>query len=306
MKKVVITGGNGQLGLSIRTLIARYPQLEAQFADLDELDITDRRRTEAYFNSRPCDVLINCAAFTNVDLAESHPEEAFRANAEGVCNLASAASVHGFRIVHISTDYVFDGTGTVAYKETDCPSPRSVYGRTKAEGENFLRKLHPEAVIIRTSWLYSEFGHNFFLTMRQRALSGLPVSVVEDQIGSPTLASDLAGAILTVITHKNWIPGIYHYSGEGETTWYGFARRIYESCGAPASLVTPVSTSEYIKTAGQTEDASGTKKIIAPRPAFSLLDKTKIKKTFGVEITRWEESMDALTRKMKIQHNGAK
>lgn len=277
---VVVTGGDGQLGRTLKDVLGKDPRLEPLFIDKAELDICEKADVERYFESNKADIIINCAAYTAVDKAEEETESAHKINCEGVLNLALAAKRHGIRMVQISTDYVFSGDKGEPYKETDETKPATVYGKTKREGEEKLLEHLPDAIIIRTSWLYSRYGKNFMLTMRERALGGREARVVNDQTGAPTNAMDLAKVLLEIIVSKNWEPGIYHYSNGGCTSWFDFARKIYAKYGADPNLVTPVSTEEY-----------GAK---AKRPLNSCLDTTKIKETFKIEIPDWEDSLDAI------------
>lgn len=274
--KLLVTGGNGQLGQSFKEII-RQGNVEAEFIDIEELDLTDKTAVEAYFQNQKIDILINCAAYTAVDRAESEPEKAEAINVTAVENIATAAKNHNFKIIHISTDYVFDGEKKEGYVETDIPNPQSVYGKTKLKGEKTLSEKLPDAIIIRTAWLYSNYGRNFYLTMRGKALKGDKVGVVGDQTGSPTNAEDLASAIMEIILSGKWEAGTYHYSNGGKTTWYEFTREIYRMSAADPDLVSMISSSEY--------------KSAARRPANSLLDKTKIIDTFGIEIPEWRESL---------------
>ena len=274
--KLLVTGGKGQLGQSFKEII-RQRNVEPEFIDIEELDLTEKTAVEAYFQNQKIDILINCAAYTAVDRAESEPEKAEAINVTAVENLAEAAKNHNFKIIHISTDYVFDGEKKEGYVETDIPNPQSVYGKTKLKGEKTLSEKLPDAIIIRTAWLYSNYRRNFYLTMRSKALKGDRVSIVGDQTGSPTNAEDLASAIMEIILSGIWEAGTYHYSNGGKTTWYEFTREIYRMSGADPDLVSMISSSEYNSA--------------ARRPANSLLDKTKIIDTFGIEIPEWAESL---------------
>lgn len=276
--RILITGGKGQLGQSLKQVLKNRRDIQASFIDLEELDLTDSKAVESYFQSHYCDVLVNCAAYTAVDRAEEEPERAESINVTGTENIALASKRHGFRIIHISTDYVFDGESQIPYRESDPTAPQSVYGRTKLEGENRLFTHNPQSIVIRTAWLYSLYGRNFFLTMRERALRGEAVRVVDDQTGTPTYAEDLAETILKIADSSEWLPGIYNYSNKGITTWYDFTREIYRLHGAdPDVLVSRIKTEEL--------------NCAARRPKYSLLDKTKIKETFNINVPSWEESL---------------
>lgn len=283
MMKILVTGGRGQLGQALRNETAHSGQIQnigltVSFLDHETLDLTDKVKVEDYFASNVFDVVINCAAYTNVDKAETDREGAIRGNVEIVENIASIARKMGTRLIHISTDYVFDGRSMEPYKESDPTNPQSVYGKTKLEGEKRLMDECPDAVIVRTAWLYSSYGRNFYLTMRNKALAGESVRVVNDQTGCPTLADDLASTLLKIATVKEWKPGVYHYSNEGTpTTWHEFTKEIYHLHGADSEAVKPISAEEYGAP--------------APRPKYSVLDTNKIKEAFGIEIPEWKESL---------------
>lgn len=281
--RLLITGGKGQLGSSLREILESRGDHESKFIDIDELDITERHSVEDFFSENSFDILINCAAYTAVDKAETERSLATAVNVSAIENLATAAKKYGFRVIHISTDYVFDGKSHIPYKETDQPNPRTVYGKTKLEGERMLQSILPDSIIIRTAWLYSLYGRNFFLTMKGKALRREEARVVDDQIGTPTYAPDLAAAIMKIIDSDNWEAGIFHFSNEGKTTWFDFTRRIYELYGLPESLVSPIKSSEL--------------KNAAPRPAYSLLDKSKISSVYDIKIPGWEESLKRAVEK---------
>lgn len=269
-KKLVITGGNGQLGRSIRDSIIKYPNLKGVFIDVETLDLTDANAVKEYFESNPFDFVVNCAAYTAVDKAETDAGAAEAINVRAVRNIAIAAVKNGFRVMHISTDYVFDGESSTPYKETDTTNPQTVYGQTKLQGERELIRHAPESMVIRTAWLYSNYGKNFFLTMKAKALAGEKVRVVADQRGCPTEASSLADVILRVIAEDKWHPGIYHFTGREEMSWYDFTRDIYKMVGADPELVSAITTSEF--------------PALAKRPKYSVLDNTKIRNLLGPTI----------------------
>ena len=281
--KLIITGGNGQLGMSLRELLESREDIDATFIDIEDLDLTNRNDVCQYFKKYQCDILVNCAAYTAVDKAESEIDKAESVNIKAVRNIAEAAVDNSFKIIHISTDYVFDGEKESAYEETDIPNPKTIYGKTKLEGEKILLSILPEAIIIRTAWLYSLYGKNFFLTMKGKAMRRETARVVDDQIGSPTNAEDLACTIIQIIYSKDWKPGIFHFSNLGETTWFDFTREIYKLYGADENLISPIKTSELNSP--------------AQRPKYSILDKTKIKKTYKIEIPFWEESIKKIVTK---------
>lgn len=282
--KLLVTGANGQLGLSLKRILDDDKEIEAVFTDVADLDITDYEAVDAFMTSGKFDVVVNCAAYTAVDRAESDDLLAARINTEAVGNIARAASRLGARVVHISTDYVFSGENSRPYVENDVPDPRSIYGRTKLEGEGILTSICPDAVIIRTAWLYSEFGNNFAKTMLRIAAEGKPIRVVADQVGTPTYAGDLAEAIHIILHAPQWLPGIYHFTDEGVASWYDFAMAIFRLAGVDAD-VTPVTTREYPTP--------------ARRPQYSVLSKVKIKKTFNFRIPYWQNSLAKCLKSMK-------
>ncbi len=276
MKKILVTGSNGQLGSSLRLRFGNDPDIEAVYTDYDTLDITDREAVEKYIGENRFDIIVNCAAYTAVDKAETDAILAAALNTGAVGNLAEAAVKSGTKVIHISTDYVFSGQSFRPYEENDEPYPQGIYGRTKLEGEALLTSFCQNAMIIRTAWLYSEFGKNFVKTMLQLAGTRPEINVVADQIGSPTYAGDLAEAIHSIISSGNWIPGIYHYTDEGVASWYDFTKAIFEIAGRNVK-VNPIPTSAYPTP--------------ARRPLYSVLSKTKIKNTYGLDIPYWRDSL---------------
>lgn len=278
---IVVTGAKGQLGKSLQDIFRKIPDFKVKYIDIEDLDLTDSFQVEKYFQqNNGFDYLINCAAYTAVDKAEVEPGKAESVNSDAVENIARAAADKGFRIIHISTDYVFSGDVINPYKETDVPNPKTVYGETKLKGERKLLEIAPDSIIIRTSWLYSKYCKNFYITMRDKALKGEAVRVVNDQKGTPTNASDLAETILAIITAEQWRPGIYNFSNEGETTWYDFTKEIYGLVRNNPGLVSSTTTEEF--------------KSLARRPKYSVLDKTKIKNTYRIKISDWRESLKRL------------
>ena len=273
---ILITGCNGQLGNEIQLLQAQYAQHTWFNTDVNELDITDKAAIERFVETNEIDGIVNCAAYTAVDKAESDPQLARKLNADAPAFLAEAVAKRGGWMVQVSTDYVFNGTKHTPYVETDEPCPNSVYGQTKLEGEQAVSKLCPNAMIIRTAWLYSEFGNNFVKTMIRLGREREQLGVIFDQVGTPTYAHDLATAIMTAID-KGIKPGVYHFSNEGVTSWYDFTKSIHRLSGINTCQVSPLHTAEYPTPAS--------------RPAYSVLDKTKIKDAYGIEIPHWEESL---------------
>ncbi len=278
MPNVLITGGNGQLGSELRELSGGYPEHRYFFTDRDELDISDVDAVETFVRTNGIEVIVNCAAYTAVDKAESDAEAADRINHLAAGFLARAARAHGAKLVHISTDYVFDGTGHRPYVESDPTAPASVYGRTKCDGEAAVLRINPTgSIIIRTSWVYSSYGANFVKTMLRLGKERERLGVIFDQVGTPTYAKDLAQAVLDIIPHLG-SEGveIYHYSDEGVASWYDFAREIMSMAGIRCA-VDPIETAQYPTP--------------ARRPHYSLLNKSKIKAAYGITIPYWKESL---------------
>ena len=279
--KLLITGANGQLGRELRALLDGDSRFDPTYTDVEELDITSPEAVDSMVNAIVPDYIINCAAYTAVDRAEDDEATALLINARAVEILATAAARVGARMIHVSTDYVFDGNGNRPYREDDAPHPASAYGRTKLAGEQALQRILPEqSVILRTAWLYSPHGKNFVKTMLELGRTRDQLRVVYDQVGSPTLATDLARAIITVMTATEWHPGIYHYTNEGAISWYDFTKAIHRLAGITTCDVQPCLSHEFPAK--------------AHRPAYSVLDKGKFKAAFGVEVPYWEESLKQL------------
>jgi dTDP-4-dehydrorhamnose reductase len=277
--KILVTGSNGQLGNEINKRTAAFPNWGFVFCDASQLDITDIEAVSAFISNNKITAIINCAAYTAVDKAEDDTELCYAVNVTGAKNLALAAAEFNCRYIHTSTDFVFDGKTHLPYREAEVPKPTSVYGKTKLEGEQEVLKLLPEAIVVRTAWLYSVHGGNFVKTMQRLGNERDQLGVIFDQVGTPTWAGDLAATILTVLealekggTQK----GVYHYSNEGLASWYDFAVAIME-LSAIVCKVLPIETIAYPTP--------------APRPAFSVLNKAKIKSDFGIEIPHWRESL---------------
>ena len=273
---ILVTGCNGQLGNEIQLLEKEYPQHTYFNTDVAELDITNQLAVNDFINRHAIDGVINCAAYTAVDKAESDKELCTSLNTVAPSYLAAAIDKRGGWIIHVSTDYVFDGTHHTPYVETDTPSPDSVYGSTKLAGELGVSKFCKKHMIIRTAWLYSAFGNNFVKTMIRLGKEKTELGVIFDQIGTPTYARDLAVAIMTAVD-KGIDTGVYHFSNEGVISWYDFTKAIHRIAGIKDCKVRPLHTSEYPTAAN--------------RPAYSVLDKTKIKQTYGIEIPYWEDSL---------------
>lgn len=280
MLKVLVTGAGGQLGSELRHLSARavLPAYHFEFADRTVLDLGNLCKMEDFFEGNRFDVIINCAAYTAVDRAESEPESADAINHRFVSMLAKIAKRDGSALVHISTDYVFDGKNHCPYLESDSTDPQGVYGRTKRDGENAILAVAPaNTVIIRTSWVYSTFGSNFVKTMLRLGQERESLRVIFDQIGTPTYARDLARAILEIVPQiDNAAPEIYHYSNEGVASWYDFAKAIFDLSGVQCA-VNPITTDQYPTP--------------AVRPHYSLLNKAKIKNDFKIVIPYWKDSL---------------
>ena len=282
---VLVTGCDGQLGTELRRLVKNgcCSFCRFLFVDVNVLDICNRAEMHNYFKTNHIDVVINCAAYTAVDRAETEAEAAFAVNRDGVAILSECCVEEGAYMIHISTDYVFDGTSNVPYKETSPLNPTGIYGLSKKEGEDVMREKGVDGIIIRTAWLYSAFGNNFVKTMLRLGTEKEQISVVADQHGSPTWAADLASAILHILQHtdiKNTHGlEIYHYTDEGECSWYEFASAIMQFAGKKCQVI-PISSDEY--------PAS------CHRPLYSVLDKTKIKELFGLVIPMWDDSLQKM------------
>ncbi|MGA2142537.1 MAG: dTDP-4-dehydrorhamnose reductase [Brevinematales bacterium] len=281
---ILVTGSGGQLGSEIRKLSPGHND-NFIFTDVDDLDITDIEALDLYFKITKLDIVINCAAYTAVDMAEKEAFLARRINSDSCANIAKLSKKYGFRIIHISTDFVYNGRKNTPYVESDPTGPLSVYGRTKLEGEKHIMSAAGSYIIIRTSWLYSSFGKNFVKTMIKAAGEKPELRVVCDQTGTPTYAGDLAAAILKIL--PEFLPGTrqtYHYSNEGTASWYDFTVAICDLMGIKIP-VKPISSSEYVSP--------------ARRPAYSVLSKEKIKKDFGLAVPYWRESLKACLEFMK-------
>ena len=282
--RILVTGANGQLGREIRFVSDEFGGLDFVFADREKLDICDADGVDAFVCGDEFDAIVNCAAYTAVDKAEDDVAAAFAINETGVANLAKACKKSGVKLIHISTDYVFDGTATTPIAETAVPSPIGVYGRSKLAGEfAVLSQNLSQSCIIRTAWLYSEFGANFVKTIAKLARERDEISVVNDQIGTPTNVRDLAHAVCTILPQLEKLEKteIFNYANEGVASWHEFAGEIVRAIGAKC-VVKPITTQEYL--------AMNSGKKIAPRPRYSVLDKSKIRTIFGLEIPQWRES----------------
>jgi len=289
MVKILVTGADGQLGSEIRRLADHFQGFQFLFTDINELDLTDQAALAEFVEKQKPNYFINCAAYTAVDIAEQDTELAAILNTKVPAHLGKLANNIRARVIHISTDYVFDGTSFIPYTENDLVNPESIYGKSKLNGEIALLKEAPTAMVIRTSWLYSSYGKNFVKTIVKLGEDRDELRVVCDQVGTPTYAGDLAEAILTIISKTEnqvceWKPGIYHYSNEGVCSWYDFAKAIHELYGINC-LVHPIPSEEYPTPAA--------------RPPYSVLNKSKIKRIFGVQIPYWRDSLKKCITELK-------
>ena len=284
---VLVTGANGQLGQSIQFIAGNYPNIQFVFCSSSDLDITNTNNCESVFNAFKPYYCINAAAYTAVDKAESEPEKAHFINVIGAKNLAEVCKDFGTTLIHISTDFVFDGNKSVPYAEEDATNPQGVYGQTKLDGEKAIREILDKYFIIRTSWVYSQFGNNFMKTILRLAKERTSLGIVSDQIGTPTNALDLAETLVKIILFtslsfgegRDAAFGIYNFSNEGVCSWYDFAQKIVERNNIKIDLQ-PIPTTSYPTP--------------AQRPKYSVLDKDKIKKVFGIEIKSWQQSLETV------------
>jgi len=276
MKNILITGANGQLGNEMRVLSTEHPEYIYFFTDVAELDICNEQAVMDFVKTNDICVIVNCAAYTAVDKAEENVEACTELNADAVAFLAKAAEDNQAEFIQISTDYVFDGTAYIPYRETEPTCPNSVYGSTKLAGEQNALTLCTRSMVIRTAWLYSTFGNNFVKTMIRLGKERESLGVIFDQVGTPTYARDLARAIFAAI-RQGVVPGVYHFSNEGVCSWYDFTKAIHRLAGITTCKVNPLHTEEYPTP--------------AKRPHFSVLDKTKMKNTYHIEIPYWEDSL---------------
>lgn len=274
--KILVTGSNGQLGKEFQQIAVSFPQLNFIFLSKEDLPVHNFDGVRTFFREQHPQYVINCAAYTAVDKAEQEKELAFQINAEAVGVLAAVCKEYHTKFIHISTDYIFDGTNSIPYKEDSPTNPQSIYGASKLEGEKQALQFNPDSIIIRTSWVYSAFGKNFVKTMVKLLREKEEINVVNDQFGSPTYAADLAEAIMQIISEAQWQPGIYHYSNDGVISWYQFVEYIKELSGSLCKI-NPISTSHYPTP--------------AKRPAYSALDKRKIQEVYGCRIKNWQDSL---------------
>ena len=280
MTKSLVTVSNGQLAQCLKDVVKHHDELDVDFRDLTGLDITNKQQLSSYFSKFKLDYCINCAAYTAVDLAEEQSDLAYAVNAEGPKNLAEVCKKYQVKLLHISTDFVFDGKKQTPYVETDMPNPLGVYGASKWQGERYIQEVMEDYFIIRTSWLYSEYGNNFMKTMLRLSETRDEISVVSDQIGAPTYAGDLAEVLIKIILSSSTNYGIYHYSNSGAISWCDFAVEIFKQFGKKIH-VEPIKTKDY--------------PTAAKRPKYSVLDTTKIKNNFYCTINDWQTSLNKIT-----------
>lgn len=282
MKTILVTGGKGQLAQCLRDVTENLVRYSFIYVDYDVLDITNKENIKEFFINTKIDYCINCAAYTAVDKAEDEPEIAKKVNENGVKNLAEVCKKNNTVLIHISTDFVFDGKESLPYKEDDKTNPLSFYGQTKLNGEIAVSSVLDDCFIIRTSWLYSEYGNNYLKTMLKLAKVKNKLNIIYDQIGTPTYARDLATFIVKLIVDDSKMFGTYHYSNEGVAGWYDFTKAIFSIKNIKLK-VNPIKTEEYQQN--------------ATRPRYSVLDKSKIKKTFKIEIPYWVDSLKLVLKK---------
>jgi len=276
MNTILITGSHGQLGNEMQQAAARFPAFNFLYTDVEDLDICDKAALTTFVKANKVNMIVNCAAYTAVDKAEDDVALCYKINSDAVRNIGEVASENNLKVVHVSTDYVFDGTNNLPYYEDQPVCPATVYGKSKLAGEQALLETCKQAVILRTAWLYSSFGNNFVKTMMKLGTDRDSLNVIFDQIGTPTYAADLADAILKVLSHETFVPGIYHFSDEGVCSWYDFTKTIHRIAGITCN-VQPIETKDYPAR--------------TPRPHYSVLNKVKIKSTYGIVIPHWEESL---------------
>ena len=284
--RILVTGSNGQLGSEMVALQTQETPHQWFNLDINELDITDKNAVEQFVVNNKIDGIINCAAYTNVDKAEEDVALCYKVNRDAPQYLAQAIEKVGGFIIHISTDYVFDGTNNIPYTEQDKPNPVTIYGKSKIEGEQYVCESCKQHIIIRTAWVYSSYGKNFVKTMIKLGKEKPNLGVIFDQVGSPTYARDLAKTIITIV-NQGIIPGIYNFSNEGVISWYDFTKNIHQLANITSCKVEPIHTADY--------------PTLAQRPHFSVLDKTKIKNTYNIEIPYWRDSLEECIQLLEQQ-----
>jgi dTDP-4-dehydrorhamnose reductase len=284
--RVAVTGSNGQLGTEFMRIAGNHPRFQFTFLSRETFPLDDPEKIKSWLDQNPVDIFIHCAAYTAVDKAESEKERAYEVNGKAPGLIAAVLSKNKTRLIHISTDYVFDGTSATPLTEQAKTNPVNIYGASKLEGEKLVLQNNPLSQVIRTSWVYSSHGNNFVKTMIRLMKDRESINVVEDQVGSPTYAADLASAIMQMLESNRFIPGIYHYSDEGETNWFAFAREIKKLTGSTCRVM-PIPSSGFPTP--------------AKRPAYSLMDKSKIKKDYGLYIPDWQSSLAVCINLLKKQ-----
>jgi len=282
--KILVTGANGQLGNCIRDAAQQHPELDFHFTDRGMIDIDDANSVEHFFKNKEFDYCVNTAAYTNVEKAESHKKEAFLTNTEGAKHIAQACAKNDTILIHVSTDYVFDGKKDTPYTENDKVNPINVYGASKLKGEQYIRDICDKFFIFRTSWLYSQYGHNFLNSMLRFADEQQDLSITTEQIGTPTNANDLAGAIIATMISRNENYGVYHFSNKGSATWYDFAKAIFSFSGQLENL--KLEKTKHYRT-------------FAERPSYSILDKTKFANNFTYPLEDWQDSLKKIIENHK-------
>ncbi|TXE09543.1 dTDP-4-dehydrorhamnose reductase [Gelidibacter salicanalis] len=287
MQKILITGVGGQLGSELQAIAKQYPQFEFIGVDRKELPLDDLNKIKIGLDKIKPNIIISAGAYTAVDKAETEKELVDTVNHLAVAEIAKWAVSNNAKVLHISTDYVFDGTSKTPLDELASTAPINWYGETKLRGEQALLRALPEGIIIRTAWVYSEFGANFVKTMLRLMREKYSISVVNDQIGAPTYAADLANVIMKIIISETWVPGIFHYSNCGEISWYDFAKAIQEISGRDCE-VNGVSSDQF--------------PTLAERPKYSLLNTTKIQNTYGLSIPQWKDSLEIVLRKRLLKN----
>lgn len=283
--KILVTGAKGQLGRELHEVLEAEKPGVTTYVDIDDLDITDRAAVDKFVRNGDFTHIINCAAYTAVDRAEEDKLQCAAINIDGVANLGRIAGEMGIKIVHISTDYVFDGKAYKPYKESDKVNPTSQYGTTKRKGETALLGLAPDAIIVRTAWLYSPHGNNFVNRILELSASRPSLKIVADQVGTPTYATDLAKAIATIIFARQWQPGIINFSNEGVCSWYDFAVAIQRIAGIKGCPIQPIASEDFPTP--------------AERPHYSVLDKSKYRATYSTTIPHWEESLEECLKRIR-------
>ena len=284
MTTILITGSNGQLGNEMQQAAKQFTEFNYMYTDVAELDICDKNALSDFVKANHVNVIVNCAAYTAVDKAETDVELCYKINRDAVRNIGEVAQENNIKVIHVSTDYVFDGTNHIPYTEDMPVCPATVYGKSKLEGEQALLESCKNSAIIRTAWLYSSFGNNFVKTMMKLGIERDSLGVIYDQVGTPTYAADLADVILKMLTKEQFTPGIYHFSNEGACSWYDFTKSIHRIAKIDCN-VKPIETKEYPTP--------------TPRPHYSVLNKSKIKSTYGITIPHWEESLQKCIQLMQ-------